>query len=793
MSFLTAFNLLTRLTVLWAFGVLALFASLHGIAIGLFLGLFALAVISRDRGFTIHSNIWLLISITVIGGALYGWFFIGERFYSVVYVFLYLILNKTWTGTRNRDFLQLYGLSFFLILATAVSTSSVFFAFALVVYLFLVLTSLITVTIKDDAERALLNLESKKKRRLFLQRKRVPSKALVLAHGGRTALERLFTKQYLTASYFKWLTGALVFILIVTSVVFTIIPRAQARNYFAGFGGGSVSGARSGFSDSIEFNAMGEIQTNPTIVMRAIPSRGWEMENNRPTFSVLRLRGTALDYFDGRRWEKGPRVTSRLRVEERSRVVSYGRGRVIRDAFQSEPRFITTIQTQPTSRGYLFAPDRPSQYYFDFDIATQVDSESLSIQAAPWNETMTYHVESGRMARDWYEKSMERNQSIEEIRSSLEMVDNSEGGPEVSPMRLSQLSHFDSLEEHIHGIYLQLPEVPDMDVVSQLAGEWTEGEEDRLRQVRKIENRLRFEFGYTLDVGFSTRADHLAHFLTTAREGHCEYFATAMALMLRVKGIPSRVVNGYATDEWVNTGGGYYLVRQEHAHSWVEAWFPSAGWITFDPTPSAGIGANRVPSTLYRRFTRWMDSMRLVWYRSVIDYSAQDQAFVYGTIHRFMRMLPDPSSILDGSILRTGGTQTFTGRRAFLLLITLACIGGAFYIIIRESRRLIRKRSVQGTIERATAANPHTTVYIHLLEALRALQPRPESQTPLEYARLIAGRRSDLHEFLTLTHHYYASRFSDLAWTDEDTQTARRLLQQIRNGEKEQSPSPGRA
>lgn len=783
MSFLTAFNVLTRLTILCSFGILATFAGLHGIAIGLFLGLFALAVVARARGITIHSSIWLLISIFVICGALYGWFFVGERFFSVVYVFLYLILNKTWTASRNRDYLQLYGLSFFLVLATAVSTSSIFFAFALVVYLFLVLSSMITVTIKDDAERALLNKESRDKRSRLFRRKQTPRRAVVLGHGGRGALERLFTTKYLTGGYIKWLSGALVFILIVTGVVFTIIPRAQARNYFAGFGGGSTSGARSGFSDSIEFNAMGEIQTNPTIVMRAIPGRGWTLENNRPVESILRLRGTSLDQFDGRRWEKGPRVTSRLQVEERSRVVAYNRGRIIRDAFQSEPRFITTIQTQPTSRGYLFAPDRPNQFYFDFDITTQIDSESLSVQAAPWSETMTYHVESSRLSRQWYEQSIERNEYIADTRDQLEFAESIGQDTSISPMRLSQLSHFDNLQDHINSIYLQLPEIPDMEVVEQLALEWTDGEEDPLRQVRKIENRLRFEFGYTLDVGFATRNDHLAYFLTNAREGHCEYFATAMALMLRVKGIPSRVVNGYASDEWVNSGGGYYIVRQEHAHSWIEAWFPSAGWITFDPTPSSGIGANRVPSTLYRRVTRWMDSMRLVWYRSVIDYSAQDQAFVYGTIHRIMGMLPSPSSILDGSFLRTGGTQTFDGRRSLLLLITIVCIGGAVFVIFRESRKLVRKKQLQlPGGPRVPQPPAHALVYLQLLDALRTLQPRPQSQTPLEYARLIANRRDDLHEFLTLTHHYYASRFSNMAWSEEDTRTARRLLQQLRNG-----------
>ena len=80
--------------------------------------------------------------------------------------------------------------------------------------------------------------------------------------------------------------------------------------------------------------------------------------------------------------------------------------------------------------------------------------------------------------------------------------------------------------------------------------------------------------------------DPIGDFLFRYRSGHCEYFATAMVLMLRSQGIPARFVTGFLGGE--NNRLGYYIVRQSNAHAWVEAYLPDSGWTVFDPTPPAG-------------------------------------------------------------------------------------------------------------------------------------------------------------------------------------------------------------
>jgi len=95
-----------------------------------------------------------------------------------------------------------------------------------------------------------------------------------------------------------------------------------------------------------------------------------------------------------------------------------------------------------------------------------------------------------------------------------------------------------------------------------------------------------FHKNFTYGVGPSAvgGSDILEEFLLSTRQGHCEYFATAMTLLLRLNNIPARYINGFLVEEY-NRMGGYYFVREKDAHAWVEAYIPDKGWITFDPTP----------------------------------------------------------------------------------------------------------------------------------------------------------------------------------------------------------------
>ena len=136
--------------------------------------------------------------------------------------------------------------------------------------------------------------------------------------------------------------------------------------------------------------------------------------------------------------------------------------------------------------------------------------------------------------------------------------------------------------------------------------------------------RLR-SFAYTLDNPSGSAADPIADFLEHSRAGHCEYFASSLALMLRSRGVFARVVNGYRLGPWISEGG-YFLVTQNEAHSWVEYYDPEASfWRVADPTPPAPPNA-ALTQGFMGAVQRWADALRFRWDRHVVRFSDEDQS-----------------------------------------------------------------------------------------------------------------------------------------------------------------------
>lgn len=175
--------------------------------------------------------------------------------------------------------------------------------------------------------------------------------------------------------------------------------------------------------------------------------------------------------------------------------------------------------------------------------------------------------------------------------------------------------------------YLQL-EADRSPELRELAERITAGADTRLAKAAAIQDYLLSEYEYSLDQPLSDRVrsgelDPIEGFLFDTKAGHCEYFATAMALLLREVGVPTRNVNGFYGAHY-NDIGEFWAVRQADAHSWVEVHFGELGWVTFDPTPpdgrTAGDGAPWFP-----RFAQAIDALRDAYLEYVIDFDLRKQ------------------------------------------------------------------------------------------------------------------------------------------------------------------------
>jgi hypothetical protein len=155
--------------------------------------------------------------------------------------------------------------------------------------------------------------------------------------------------------------------------------------------------------------------------------------------------------------------------------------------------------------------------------------------------------------------------------------------------------------------------------LERIAREATAGASNGHQQLLALQRHLRRTARYSLQFDRPRHLDPVLHFLTVEKRGHCEYFASSMALLGRAIGIPTRVVGGYRVVEH-NELAGHWVVRERHAHAWVEAWTPQHGWRSYDPTPPSGLAAHTaqhtpwlaamadVASTQWAVFLRWLDA-----------------------------------------------------------------------------------------------------------------------------------------------------------------------------------------
>jgi hypothetical protein len=152
--------------------------------------------------------------------------------------------------------------------------------------------------------------------------------------------------------------------------------------------------------------------------------------------------------------------------------------------------------------------------------------------------------------------------------------------PQVGKTQLQAMGRDYPLE--IVSRYLAIPESTSRHVLA-LARDLTGAERTPYDQAVAIESYLR-KIPYTLDVEPPPQGeDVVEYFLFTAKEGYCDYYASSMVVLARASGLPARIVVGYASGDY-DPSTGQYIVRQRHAHSWVEIYFSEIGWVEFEPT-----------------------------------------------------------------------------------------------------------------------------------------------------------------------------------------------------------------
>ena len=323
-----------------------------------------------------------------------------------------------------------------------------------------------------------------------------------------------------------------------TLILFFAIPRVSAGLLQRGYG---ESIRTSGFSDRVDLGAIGPIKRDPSIVMRVeIP----DQPAARPTF--LYLRGVAYDHYDGQSWAN--QLPHRRVMYETAPMTFTIRSQKGRQGERPLPLLHQNILLEPLDTAVLFGAP----------FAETVTGRFLTLQA---DSAGALYLPFFTQTRIEYSVASRPNPFLEADRQP------------------ATVAYHESFSKH----FLQSP--AQSKKIAELAHDITQGIDVPYHQALAIQKYLSQHFQYSLDVPVTGQAPPLEDFLFTTRTGYCEHYATALAMLLRAIGIPTRLVTGFLATEW-NEYGNYFLVRQQDAHAWVEIHLPRSGWVMMDPTPA---------------------------------------------------------------------------------------------------------------------------------------------------------------------------------------------------------------
>jgi hypothetical protein len=378
-------------------------------------------------------------------------------------------------------------------------------------------------------------------------------------------------------------------IFFIAALIFLSVPRFKSGLFAGSFL--NPRALRAGFSDEVMLGRVGEIKLDSSPVMRVrIVNR-----DGSALPGTLYWRGIALDEFDGIKWKSSDQDYEILRA---------GADGVFSIEHTERKLLYQEVITEHLDTDILFAAQKPLGF------------------KAPWVRTIT------RM-NDSYILSAARPGRMKYYAYSDTAI----------PARDKLRSDSTRYEEQIKR-FLQLPE--SSKELKGLARDITKFDYNPYDKALSVKLYLLENFEYTRTLKEGSGASPLEDFLFEKKEGHCEYFATAMVILLREVGVPARIVNGFVGGEW-NRHGEFYLVRESDAHSWAEVYFPSYGWVIFDSTPEADKGFHEARTSFALSY---IDYLRFRWQRYVVDFSQKDQIrLLYGFEHSLRRQSVKLSNI----------------------------------------------------------------------------------------------------------------------------------------------------
>jgi transglutaminase-like putative cysteine protease len=524
--------------------------------------------------------------------------------------------------------------------------------------------------------------------------------------------------------------------------LFFFFPR-----FSAGYLGraGFNSSLMTGFTENVELGQIGEIKKDSAVVMR--------VQTGKPLgYNLLRWRGIALTTFDGKRWSSAERTPQTLSPSADGWIYPSDPTQKLDSP---GPGILYTVFLEPLATDAIFVPGKVISLKGNF---TGEGGNSFSAM----RRSYIFRDSTGTLLNPFHNYG------------AIRYV----GFSRLPPMNAAKLRLTSTdYSRDITDTYLQIPRLDPR--IPELARQITKNAKTPFDKALVMESFLRDRFTYTLSLTGKPGDDPLAHFLFDTRAGHCEYFASAMTIMLRTLGIPAREVNGFLPGEY-NDLGGDYIVRASDAHSWVEVYFPGNDWQVFDPTPAAPENS----AGFLSRLGQYADWMEITWNEWIIGYDFAHQLVLAQNLQRNSKNWSETARIWFQHKQRASkkwmkSWQVQHGATGFLLPISLVLMLVAlrFNLISALFRRIRLFLQLQSGVSARNNPRMASRLYAELLRMLarRGLM-RVETQTPFEFAAAMNSPNlaPAVREFTEI---YAHARFGGAPC---NTTRLRQLLDQIR-------------
>ncbi|MBI4551887.1 MAG: DUF3488 domain-containing protein [Candidatus Latescibacteria bacterium] len=568
----------------------------------------------------------------------------------LVRMIILLVLVRSVQGRRRREDLQLILLCLFMVMVAGVLTLSLTFGVQIFVFTPLAMGLLFLITLTENYERNGLS----------------PARLW-----GAFRWDRFLSRIWQAQDFrlFAIAAGLFAGVMVVTSLIFVLMPRFRLDQAIP-FLNVSTTRSKAGFSDRIEFGDVVDIIADESIALRVDLTRNVE----KPDSPYWRM--VVLDEYDNGAFQ--------VSASARSSALSF-------------------------SRSYFRVPDSPEEigkagvwtFYFEGGISKFLPAVGLlrslrfqNRQSVEFNDLLQT-VNTARIHSKvlFYQvESLVQEDSLPGAAEDRNLIGKSPLAVEMSRSRGTPFIPYPYTTLVVPGGPRNIETLSG--IVREITGDQPlSAREFSARATAYLQQRHRYSLSSTIPTGDS---DPLVRWLDSDQPGHCELFAGAFVLLGRRAGYPTRIVTGFKGGAW-NGYENYYMVRNKNAHAWCEVFDGYGFWFRVDPTPgldpAATDGTAGALSMIDRTWRAYLDSLRILWYRRIVNFNQEQQRELAGQLRE--------ASVGMVDTLRAGLRSLLASARAWiaslwsgsvwLLALRLLVLMGALWVVVRWLPRWIAR------------------------------------------------------------------------------------------------------